>query len=157
MVKMHKCCFAGQQKLPKGKIRSIIMRLDCEVENLIKQGVTTFISGGALGFDQVAASLILAKKEMGKKIRLVFVLPGKSQDEFWNAEQKKLYRNLLTEADELLYVSKGDHGDGIKERNCYMVDHSAYCICALRGSLRDVDNMIRYAREKGVRVINVAD
>lgn len=43
----------------------MVKRLDREVENLIGLGVTNFISGGALGFDQIAASLIVAKKEMG--------------------------------------------------------------------------------------------
>lgn len=75
------CCFTGHRKLPKEKIEQLIVALDREVDRLIGQGVTTFISGGALGFDQVAASLVIAKKEMGRDIRLVFALPCRNQDE----------------------------------------------------------------------------
>ena len=65
--KKYTCCFTGHRKLPKERIEHIIKRLDQEVDNLISQGVTDFISGGALGFDQIAASLIVAKKEMGRR------------------------------------------------------------------------------------------
>jgi len=58
-------CFTGHRKLLANKIEYIIKRLSDEIENLIRQGVTDFISGGALGFDQIAASLVVAKKEMG--------------------------------------------------------------------------------------------
>lgn len=65
MEKAKTCCFTGHRRLPKDKIEQIVIRLNQEVDNLISQGVTDFISGGALGFDQIAASLIVAKKEMG--------------------------------------------------------------------------------------------
>lgn len=57
------CCFTGHRKLPSDTVEKIILNLDREVENLIAKGITDFISGGALGFDQIAASLIVAKKE----------------------------------------------------------------------------------------------
>jgi uncharacterized phage-like protein YoqJ len=156
-MKEQTCCFSGHRKLPKERIEHIIKRLDREVETLIAQGVTNFISGGALGFDQIAVSLIIAKKEMGREIRLIFALPCENQDEFWGNDQKRLYRNLLAEADEIIYVSE-EYTDGcIKKRNRYMVDQSAYCICALLHSFGGTDQTVRYARQKGLRIINVAD
>ena len=98
-MKKNTCYFTGHRRLPKDKIGKIVIRLNQEVDNLIGQGVTDFISGGALGFDQIAASLIVAKKEMGHDIRLIFALPCRNQDELWNAEQKKLFYGLLGEAD----------------------------------------------------------
>lgn len=132
MDKKQTCCFTGHRKLPKEKIAYIVKRLDHEIDNLISQGVRNFISGGALGFDQIAASLIIAKKEMGRDIRLIFALPCKNQDERWNDGQKRLYSNLLSEADEIVYVSE-EYADGcMKKRNRYMVEQSDYRICALR-------------------------
>lgn len=92
-MKEHTCCFTGNRKLPQDKIEKIVLNLNREVENLIAQGVTDFISGGALGSDQVAASLIIAKKEMGQRNRLIFALPCKNQDEFW-AEGQKHYTTV---------------------------------------------------------------
>ena len=151
------CCFAGHRMLPKEKIERILLRLDQEVEALIRQGVTTFLSGGALGFDQMAASLIVAKREMGKGIRLVFALPCRNQDELWNAEQKKLYHHLLAEADEVIYVSEEYHEGCMKKRNRYMADHSAYCICAELRPYNGTGQTVAYAREEGAKVINVAE
>ena len=124
------CCFTGHRKLPANKIQTIVTNLDRELDALIENGVTDFMSGGALGFDQIAASLIVAKKEMGKKLRLIFALPCKNQDAHWDEKQKELYQNLLGEADEIVYVSEDYDPFCMKRRNKYMVEHSAYCICA---------------------------
>lgn len=72
------CFFIGHGKPPKDRIDPIIRHLDREVEFLMRQGVTSFISGGAPGFDLVAAALIVAKKEIGRNVRLIFALPTKT-------------------------------------------------------------------------------
>lgn len=153
--KEQTCCFTGHRELPKERIEHIVIYLNYEVENLISQGVTDFISGGALGFDQIAASLIIAKKEMGRKIHLIFALPCKNQDRLWNAQQRKFYCALLSESDEIVYVSEKYTDDCIKRRNKYMVDHSAYCICALMRAFNGTEQTVKYARQKGLKIVNV--
>ena len=154
--KEHTCCFTGHRRLPTEAVERVVINLNREVDRLIAQGVTDFISGGALGFDQIAASLIVAKKEMGQRIRLVFALPCKNQDALWSGEQRRLYRNLLVEADEIIYVSE-EYAEGcMDKRNRYMVDRSAYCICALFHSISGTGQTVRYANQKGQGVINVA-
>ncbi|MEG1883167.1 MAG: SLOG family protein [Clostridia bacterium] len=156
-MKNQTCCFTGHRKLPKEKIECIVLNLDREIDSLISRGVTNYISGGALGFDQIAASLIIAKKEMGHDVRLVFALPCRNQDEHWNADQKRLYHKLLAEADEIVYVSE-EYSDGcMKKRNRYMADRSAYCICAQLHPMSGTAQTMRYAQRKGLRVINVAN
>lgn len=153
-MKEHTCCFTGHRRLPKNMIEHIAKHLDQEIDNLIDQGVTDFISGGALGFDQIAASLIVAKKEMGKTMRLLFALPCRNQDERWSDKQKKLYHNLLAKADEIIYVSE-EYSEGcMKKRNEFMVNRSAYCICALLNERSGTGQTVRYARQKGLRVLN---
>lgn len=154
-MKSITCCFTGHRRLLAESIEHMVKRLDREIENLIGQGVKNFISGGGLGFDQIVASLIIAKKEMGRDIRLIFALPYKNQDEHWNDAQKRLYRNLLAEADEIVYVSE-KYSDGcMKKRNRYMVEHSAYCICALQNPRSGTGQTVRYARKWGLWVVNV--
>lgn len=156
VVKETICCFTGHRNLPANKIERIVMSLDREIENLIANGVTDFISGGALGFDQIAASLIVAKKEMGKNVRLIFAVPCKNQDAFGGEKQRELYQNLLGEADEIVYVSEEFDPFCMKRRNKYMVEHSAYCICALLHEKSGTGQTVRFARKKGLRIINVA-
>lgn len=149
------CCFTGHRNLPATKIEKILVNLEQAVEKLIAKGVTDFISGGALGFDQIAASLIIAKKEMGKPIRLIFALPCKNQEEKWNEKQKKLYQELMPEADEIIYISEEYNHFCMKKRNRYMVEQSSYCICALLQEKSGTGQTVRYARKKGLQVINV--
>lgn len=154
-MKENTCCFTGHRRLPKDRMRPILIRLNQEVDNLISQGVTDFISGGALGFDQIAASLIVAKKEMGHDIRLIFALPCRNQEELWNAEKKQLYHNLLAEADEIIYVSE-EYADGcMKMRNRYMVDRAAYCICAQIYPTGGTAQTVKYARRNSIIIRNV--
>ena len=151
------CCFTGHRRLPKAQIEAITKRLSQAVDSLISQGITDFISGGALGFDQIAASLMVTKKEMGHNVRLIFALPCRNQDEKWSSTQKELYHILLAKADEVIYVSE-EYTDGcMKKRNQYMVDRSAYCICAQIYPASGTMQTIRYAGAKGVRVIHVTN
>lgn len=155
MEKNVTCCFTGHRNLPKKSISKIIKHLDYEVENLLNQGVTNFISGGALGFDQIAASLIIVKKQMRKDIRLIFALPCKNQENYWTDEQKSLYHLLLAEADEVIYVSEEYYEGCMKLRNRYMVDKSSHCICAIMKENSGTGQIIRYARERGVKILNM--
>lgn len=150
------CCFTGHRKLPKYRIEGIVKRLDQEVNNLIHQGVTDFVSGGAIGFDLVAASLIIAKREMGKSIRLVFALPCPNYNARWAERENQLLSALLGEADEVVYVSDEYNDDCMKLRNEYMVNRSAHCICALLHQRSGTSQTVNFARNNGLNVINVA-
>lgn len=156
MIKKEKaCCFTGHRKIPKHRLQNMIINLDREIEILIEQGITDFISGGALGFDQIAASLIVAKKEKHKNIRLIFALPCKNHDEFWSENQRTLYKSLLCEADEIIYITQ-EYADGcMKKRNRYIVEHSLYCVCALLYEKSGTGQTVRFARRKGLKVVNV--
>lgn len=150
------CCFTGHRNLPQNAIEHIMLRLNDEVDNLIRQGVTHFLSGGARGFDLIAAALIVSKKEMGTDVRLDFILPCRGQDALWPEREQKLYRGLLTEADEVTYLSDAYRPGCMKRRNQYMVDHSDYCIYALLHDCSGTWQTVQYARRKGVRLISVA-
>ena len=144
-MKNKTCFFAGHRKLPAKKIESIIFKLNSEIERLIQEGVTTFISGGALGFDQIAASLIATKKEMGFNIRLVMALPCHEQEKYWTAIEKEIYHWLLSAADSVVYISETYDSDCMKRRNEYMIEQSKYCICAMIRERSGTGQTVRYA------------
>ena len=148
--------FTGHRKLSQKKIEKIVKKLNEEVDRLIGLGVTDFMSGFAIGYDQICASLIVAKKQQGANIRLIAALPCYNQDEKWTDRQKELYSSLLGEADEVIYVSEEYSHDCMKKRNYYMVDNSSYCICALVRDISGTGQAVRYAKEQGLEVVNVA-
>ena len=66
---------------------------------------------------------------------------------------EKLYHRLLDEADEVIYVSE-EYTDGcMKKRNRYMVERSDYCICVQIYQMGGTVQMVKYAKKKGLRVI----
>ena len=154
-MKPHTCCFTGHRVLPANQIEHIIVRLNEEIDRLIGQRVTNFISGGALGFDQIAAALIIAKKEMGAEIRLIFALPCRNQDQRWTAEQKQLYCDLLSEADEIHYISEEYSPGCMHKRNRHLVDNSDVCVCYLTKTRGGTAYTVNYAKQKGLRIINL--
>ncbi|MCL2225620.1 MAG: DUF1273 domain-containing protein [Defluviitaleaceae bacterium] len=150
------CCFSGHRKLSRKKTETIIKRVHDEIDNLIQKGVTDFICGGAIGFDQICADAIALKKQDGANVRLIFALPCRNQDEKWTSKQKQKYRSLLNEADEIIYVSEEYTPDCMKARNIYMVDNSAYCICTLINPFSGTGQTIRYAEKQKLHIINIA-
>ena len=69
--KQTTCCFVGHRKLSPKKINRIVKRLNEEVDKLIQQGVIHYFCGGTLGFDHIAASMIITKKQQGANIQLI--------------------------------------------------------------------------------------
>lgn len=155
MYKNKVCSFSGHRKLSKINIEKIIRELNNEIEKQIEDGVRTFISGGALGFDQICASLIINKKTLDNNLKLIFVLPCKNQDKLWNEEQKKHYKNLLNEANEIIYIQETYTNDCIKLRNKKLVEMSDVCICALENNFSGTYQTVKMANEKGIEVINI--
>lgn len=156
MNKETTCYFNGHRKIRESAIPMMIRKLKLEMEKLIQQGITTFISSGVIGFDTVAASMVVSLKELGyDHVKLVFVLPCRDQDRFWKQREKDFYRELLQEADEVIYISEKYHNNCMHERNLFLVNNSDYCICYLEKEDENVDSL-GYALEKGLKVINLA-
>lgn len=156
-MKERTCCFTGHRKLPVNQIGRVVTCLNNEIEHLIQSGVTTFLSGGALGFDQTAAALIASKKKQGYVIRLELALPYPDQDRLWSQNIQRQYRQLLESADSVHCLSELYAYDCIRKRNRYLVERSAFCICALLRSPSGTAQTVHYAEQNGLSVINVAD
>ena len=126
----------------------MIINLNQEIERLIAIGITDFISSGEPGFDQIAAALIIAKKEMGQNVRLIFALSCKGEDEPDSDAQTQLTQNVLAEADEIVVPA----GSGIEQRDRYMIERSAHCICALVAVHSRTGQVVRDAMQEGLAV-----
>ena len=149
------CCFSGHRNIPMHKAKIIFETLQLEIENLIKQGVDTFISGGARGFDCIAACIVVALKDVHPQIKLVFALPCKDQAKFWKKEDIALYNQLLKKADKIIYTSENYYNGCMHVRNRFMVDNSSYCICYLSQEKGGTAYTVNYAKKSGCKVINV--
>ena len=57
------CFFTGHRKIPQEDYQTIRSRTAAAVERLIQQGVVYYGAGGALGFDTLAAEVVLEMKK----------------------------------------------------------------------------------------------
>ena len=48
-------CFSGHRKIPSDRTDNLCEKLDAAIEQLIKNGKSVFMAGGAIGFDTIAA------------------------------------------------------------------------------------------------------
>jgi uncharacterized phage-like protein YoqJ len=131
--------------------------LDNVIEALFNKGVVFFGCGGAYGFDMMAEYAVLRAKERHKEIKLILVLPCKEQDKYWNDESKAMYKDILSKADKIVYTSEVYTSDCMHNRNRHLVDYSGYCIAYCTKQSGGTLFTINYARDSGVKVVNLAD
>ena len=150
------CCFTGHRKIPKENIPLIKSILRAEIVKNIEDGYCFFEAGGALGFDTIAAQIVLELKETYPQIRLILVLPCVTQTKSWLKDDIDEYNRIKELADEVVYTSKEYSKGCMHKRNRYLVDHSTLCICYLTENKGGTAYTVKYAESKGVSVINIA-
>ncbi|MBO5306263.1 MAG: DUF1273 family protein [Clostridia bacterium] len=156
MTKEKICCFTGHRSLYDDKIK-LLEILDVLLDNMITQGYTVFRAGGALGFDMLATEAVIKKKENGRDIRLELMLPCPEQAEKWSEEHRARYKRILLQADHKEYIAEKYLRGCMHERNRRLVDGSALCIAYCKRQSGGTAYTCRYAKEKGLTVINLAD
>ena len=119
------------------------------------QGVRYFGAGGAMGFDTMAALAVLRMKIFYPQIRLILVLPCKTQTKGWDKVNKKLYNQIRRDADKVVYISRQYVPGCMQMRNRHLVDSSSVCICCLTIPESGTAYTVKYAEQQGLRVINL--
>ena len=81
-------------------------------------------------------------------------MPCEAQADQWSDSARELYRSILEQADEVVYVSREYSKDCMLKRNRYLVDHAACLLAVYNGEWRGGTAMtVRYARKLGREVI----
>ncbi len=150
------CCFTGHRTISKmdyDKVKEILYET---VRSLIERGVIYFGSGGALGFDTLAAEIVLELKERYPQIKLIMVYPCKNQTVYWKEKDIEIYRKIKESCDKYVYMSEKYDSFCMHKRNRHLVECSKYCICYLKRHSGGTAYTVNYACEKGLTIINLA-
>ena len=125
-------CFTGHRTI-SGNILSLRRRLYKAIEkDIIQNEITDFYTGGAIGWDTLAAQVILKIRESYPQVKLHLILPcsNAEQTEKWTAEQKKEFHRILSLADDVEYTSQRYFNGCMKVRNARLVECATYkCYC----------------------------
>ncbi len=156
-LKDKTACFTGHREIPMQHKSIIIKQLRKTLIELIEQGYCYFGAGGALGFDTIAAQTVLDLKETYPQIKLILVLPCKSQADSWPDSDKRMYEYIMSQADKIKYTSEHYYRGCMHTRNRHLVDNSSVCVCYLTQENGGTFYTVNYARRSGVLICNIND
>lgn len=151
------CCFTGHRALPKESADKLLFQLNRTLDILIRSGVDVFRAGGALGFDTLAALAVLDKKESHPHIKLEMCIPCRDQASRWSEDEIAVYNYVLKNADKVTVLNESYTPWCMHQRNRFMVDGSNFCVAYLTAKSGGTAYTVDYAKQKGVKVINLAD
>lgn len=154
-MKKTTCSFTGHRYISGSKLRELSDKLQHELRLLIDEGYTSFISGGAIGFDLLAARTVIKLREEFPHIRLDLALPCADQAKKWNPQQQQAYRDILRQADSVTYVSPEYYSGCMHKRNRFLIDNSSVCVAFYNGTRGGTAYTVSYAADRSVRVVNL--
>jgi len=153
------CFFTGHRVLPIGKTELIRDLIEKCVIDKYNEGITDFISGGAKGFDTIAAQVVINLKDKCeyKDMRLFLYIPCYDYGENWKYKDRCGLNMLRYKADIMEIITKEQYVTGcMKTRNERMVLDSCCGIAYMNTSYSGTGQTIALAKRQGKNVINIA-
>ena len=132
--KSQTCCFTGHRNIAPYTPDTVFEQTRSIVTLIVSKGFKYFGTGGALGFDTLAAQIVIELNKKYPQIKLIMVLHCKNQDKYWKENDVKIYNDIKSKADKIVYTSETYSKDCMLKRNRHLVDNSNYCICYLHQS-----------------------
>ncbi len=150
-------CFTGHRDIPANQRQDILRALARTIGNLYLEGYRTFCTGGALGFDTLAAAVVLMLKKKKADVRLHLVLPCPDQTNGWKQIDTDMYDAIKNEADEISYAAPRYERGCMHARNRQLVDKSRVCVAYMHKATGGTAYTVAYAKRQNLRVINIAE
>lgn len=123
-IKDKTCCFSGHRIISNNDYDKVYNDTKKAVISLIEKGVIYYGAGGALGFDTLAAQVILDLKKEYPQIKLILVLPCTNQTMRWNQRDIEVYDDIKNKADKVVTLSECYYEGCMQARNRYLVQDS---------------------------------
>lgn len=151
------CSFSGHRQIYTMHSKALPALLSETVDTLISSGVSRFCSGGAMGFDLLAAELVLEKKKRGADVSLSMILPCRSQTDRWPVATRLKYNKIIEQADEVIYIADEYNQFCMHLRNRRLVDEADILLCYLVRESSGTAFTRNYAIDRDKKIINLAD
>jgi uncharacterized phage-like protein YoqJ len=140
-------CFTGHRKVSE----SVELPLNKAIDTALEMGINHFFVGMALGSDQLAARMLIARN-----LPWTAVIPCANQSALWSLSQKQFSDRLLRYAESKVILSANYTAGCMQVRNQYMLDHSDVCIAIYDGRITGgTAGTVRMARKRNLSIIQV--
>ena len=121
--------------------------VDMQIENLIRQGYTTFFCGGMGYFDILCAKTVHLKKSIYPDVKCLLIIPYLS----FSISSKDIYDEIIyPEGFEDYYFKKA-----LIKRNKYMVDNASLAFCYVCHTFGGAFRTYNYAEKQGLKINNI--
>lgn len=156
---MKSACFTGHRNI-KEDIAELEERLYCELEKaIVNESILNFYNGGSVGYDLLAAKVVLMLKQRYPQIKLHMVLPccPEEQSEKWTDMQKSEYFGILRSADSIEQTSEHYFEGCMKVRNARLVELADCCFCYYDPARyrSGTGQTVWMAERKGMEILNL--
>lgn len=155
-MEFRRCCFTGHRQIPAAALAPLTHQLDLAILAVYNMGVREFYTGGAVGFDTLAAERVLFFRATHPDVRLVLLLPCRNQYERWPKEAIRRYREILAAADHYRYISEFYSDAAMRERNMALVRNTDICLAFVTHDASGAGQTMRAAERAGKSVVNLA-
>lgn len=150
-------CFTGHREIPKKDMLKIRKNTLKTIIKAYENGYRFFGSGGAIGFDLLAADCVLHLKRKYPDIRLILVLPCHKQTKYWSNAEIRKYNKIKQKADKTVYTSEHYFNGCMQKRNRHLADNSSLCICYLTKNTGGAAYTVDYAKKHGLKIVNISN
>lgn len=150
-------CFTGHRAIKD--VDAVCKRLTELIGELIRDGYRTFLSGGARGFDALAAETVLQMKEKYPGIALNIILPFELPYEHeggWTDAEIASHKSQLDRADSTVILQSGYKRGCYYLRDRYLVDNATLCIAYQTRNSGGTAYTVKYAKGRNIDIINIA-
>ena len=150
-------CFTGHRHIQNEK--KLRYDLYHAVETLILGGFCNFLTGGARGFDTLAAETVLQLKERSPNVQLTVVCPYAKpylHEKDWSRDDIRHYDSSLKHADAVMFLTQAYHQGCYYERDRYLVDHASICVAYQTQKSGGTAYTTHYAATQHVKIMNLA-
>ena len=149
------CSFTGHRQIlseHRDRLEDLIERA---IDYAYSVGCRRFYSGGAIGFDTLAAKAVLSFKRSHGDVELHLLLPCRDQEVKWSDGDKSVYKKLLSSADTVTFLTDAYTSTCMKERNFELVKRADILVAYSGRSFSGSAQTVRMAKEKGIPVYNL--
>lgn len=153
-MRQSACCFTGHRIVAREDRAPLETALRAEIASLYARGVTAFYTGGARGFDTMAAEAVLEARET-LPITLHLLLPCPEQCRGWTHSERMRYASILNRADSVTYMEETYTPDCMRRRNDALVEAAGHCVCYLQRAASGTMYTVSKARAAGLEIIHL--
>ncbi|MBQ7856576.1 MAG: DUF1273 family protein [Alistipes sp.] len=122
---------------------------------LYNEGYDTFLCGMAIGFDMIAAEVLLDLRKMLPHLRLICVIPFEGQQESFSPDKRERFNAIVAQADSVITLQPKYSVGAYHGRNDYLVSNASVVVAYFTGESGGTAYTVKRAVKMGRRLINL--